>query len=402
MTNKLIVENFLIFKHIEIDINRYTVFIGPQASGKSVVAKILFLFYQFPETCFNFIDKNSRSIQREMVSTFKKIFPEKIWKNHSFTIELKTPKGSLSFKHENKKSLLFVTSEYYECLFNELKKEFDDGLKKEKEDISFNFYRTMKKAFHDRNWAFVNNGGSCSFIPADRAFFATLKDVVFTLIVNDVNLDYFIKKFGSNYELIKRISLQSKKIKNKQKELLNGFYKIKDSKEFIHAEQAGKSFDIELSCASSGQQELLPILIKMFSSAKTFYIVEEPEAHIYPQSQYELIRFIISRKVSNDPETAYLFTTHSPYILTTLNNLAYAGYLEKKYSNNKKKLLKLDKIYSKDERIPYGELTAYMFRDGSVKSIIDKETMLIHAEDIDKISDITESAFSDLMMLEDE
>ena len=129
-------------------------------------------------------------------------------------------------------------------------------------------------------------------------------------------------------------------------------------------------------------------------------MIEEPEAHIYPESQYALMRFIISRRASNDPETAFLFTTHSPYIITVLNNLARAGYLENKLAGQKDKLDKLDKIYPKNERIPFGELSAYMFVNGTVKSIIDKNTRLINAEELDSISDKISSDFSSLVNLE--
>ena len=46
MKNTLVIDNFLIFDHAEIDINKFTVFIGPQASGKSIVAKLVYFFYQ--------------------------------------------------------------------------------------------------------------------------------------------------------------------------------------------------------------------------------------------------------------------------------------------------------------------------------------------------------------------
>ena len=140
----------------------------------------------------------------------------------------------------------------------------------------------------------------------------------------------------------------------------------------------------------------------MFSAPKAFCMIEEPEAHIYPESQYSLIRFIISRRVPDDPEMAFLFTTHSPYVLTTINNLAYAGILEKRFNaqNNKESIKKLDKVYPARERIPQGSLSAYYFDGGNVESIIDKETEIINAQKLDDISERTNDKFSELLELE--
>ena len=141
----------------------------------------------------------------------------------------------------------------------------------------------------------------------------------------------------------------------------------------------------------------------MFIRSKYFFVIEEPEAHIFPESQSEIIKFIVSTQILNSNEKSFLFTTHSPYVLTTLNNLAYAGVLEAKLQqkNDSKSIEKLDKVYSIQERIPENALSAYYFNKGEVTNIIDKETGLINAEDLDKISDITSEKFSDLLELDD-
>jgi AAA15 family ATPase/GTPase len=44
---KLIVSNFLNLKDIELDLNKFNIIIGPQAQGKSVLAKLVFFFKDF-------------------------------------------------------------------------------------------------------------------------------------------------------------------------------------------------------------------------------------------------------------------------------------------------------------------------------------------------------------------
>lgn len=404
MTNKLIVDNFLIFKHIEIDINRYNVFIGPQASGKSLVAKILYLFYQFPELCYFMINQKTAKamIKKEMVTLFESIFPKETWGHQSFKIALQTEKGLLIYRYTPKDNLVFSISKYHDTLLSSLKKLYDSEASKENEIPFSQFAKTIRSQFHAADWGLLNRGGSACFIPAGRSYFSSLNKLVFTALKNEVEIDYLVKAFGAHYERAKKIYSDSSNNKDVQKELLNGLFFIKDSKEYIHIDNNNKPFDIEVSNASSGQQELLPILLRMFSAPKAFCMIEEPEAHIYPESQYSLIRFIISRRVPDDPEMAFLFTTHSPYVLTTINNLAYAGILEKRFNaqNNKESIKKLDKVYPARERIPQGSLSAYYFDGGNVESIIDKETEIINAQKLDDISERTNDKFSELLELE--
>lgn len=405
MKNKLIIDNFLILKHIEIDVNQYTIFIGPQASGKSVVAKILFIFHSLPNYYLKDViqDVSIREVKRDIINDFIQIFPQETWDSSSFQIKLKTNIGELSFCHEKFKKLKFTLSDSYNKLFKSLRKYYKKTIYKEIENKSNNWRALIQPFlihFSEQNWGLVANGSGGIYIPAGRSFFANLSNLLFTILINDYKIDFFIKSFGSEYEKIRKLKYSEELQKQIQEKLLKGTYYFQNNKEFIYSKHHFSN--TELSNASSGQQELLPILLTLFSRSMAFFTIEEPEAHIFPDSQYELIRFIISRRINRVQETAFLFTTHSPYILTTINNLAYAGYLEHKYCENIEKLNKLDLIYPQSERIPYGELSAYYFSDGSVKSIIDNETMLINSEEIDNISNVTEEAFSNLMDLDEE
>jgi predicted ATPase len=71
-----------------------------------------------------------------------------------------------------------------------------------------------------------------------------------------------------------------------------------------------------------------------------------------------------------------VITTHSPYILTSFNNLLQAGHLLEKGASKRK----LFKIVPEFEILKPGELNAYAFHDGSVVSLIDEETGLISAD----------------------
>ena len=353
-----------------------------------------------------------------MTNLFSQIFSEQIWKDSEFTISFTTDIGALSYEHKPQKRLVFSISDVYDKTFAKLHNKYVRDSKtimnKYNNRLSLlqidnvSLFDSFRQAFAKETWGLINNGGTCTFVPAGRSSFAILTDFVFTLWKNNIHTDYFIKEFGVNYEQARNryYLLYSNGQRNAttynrvQKEILKGYYIRKNQRDYLKNEGPFNSFDVEVLDASSGQQELLPILLTLFRKRDSYFMIEEPEAHIYPESQYALMRFILSRRASNDLETAFLFTTHSPYIITVLNNLARAGYLENKFSDQKEKLEKLDKIYPKNERIPYGELSAYMFINGTAKSIIDKNTRLINAEELDSISDKISSDFSSLVNLE--
>jgi hypothetical protein len=88
-------------------------------------------------------------------------------------------------------------------------------------------------------------------------------------------------------------------------------------------------------------------------------------------------------------------TTHSPYILTSFNNLLQAGeLLEKGVSKGK-----LFKIVPEFEVLKPRELNAYAFADGDVKSLIDEETGLISADLLDQVSEEIAIEFDELLSL---
>ena len=109
---------------------------------------------------------------------------------------------------------------------------------------------------------------------------------------------------------------------------LKGDYLYQGGKEYIIIEdEDNHSERIPINFASSGQQEVLWLLnqlyILMLKKEKAFVIIEEPEAHLYPKLQNEVVKFI--SYFANINSSSILITTHSPYILTSINSLYCAG-----------------------------------------------------------------------------
>lgn len=413
MKNTLEIKNFLIIDSVELEIKKFTVFIGPQASGKSIVAKLLYIFYHFPEIVFDIAMNGGkkRKLNEAMVKIFCEIFPQYAWSDKAFSICFKTEVGDILFSHSPGKALTFSVSDYYERILRKIflftAKSSDLG-KMEKEVLEH--VRKVNDLIHNSEWGFINGGGSSTFIPAGRSFFACLENNVFSFLSNNIHIDYFLKEFGMIYQRSRNLLLMRIPRKNSEsimnsfsdvcKKYISGTYLQKQQKDYIKNTKNG--LEIEVREASSGQQELLPILFAIFREQEKLFLIEEPETHIFPSSQSEIIKYIVSTQDPNSCRKSFLFTTHSPYVLTTLNNLTYAGILESRFINENRNdmLEKLDKIYPKQERIQKDNLSAYYFCEGNVKSIVDSETGMIDAEKLDEISNVTNEKFSNLVNLE--
>ena len=152
---------------------------------------------------------------------------------------------------------------------------------------------------------------------------------------------------------------------------------------------------VKLNFSSSGQQESLWILLLLFiiilEKQNVFIVIEEPEAHLFPEAQKEISNLIAL--MSNVENSQVIITTHSPYILASLNNLILANKVGSENINVEKRINKnlwinRDKVY------------AALVTKGQVKDIIDNELNIIQQENIDSVSGTINDEFDFLFQFE--
>ena len=170
-----------------------------------------------------------------------------------------------------------------------------------------------------------------------------------------------------------------------------GQYLLEKNKEYIIINNR----KIPLMFASSGQQESLWILnfliLSIVAHKKFFFVIEEPEAHLFTNAQFDIIKFIAMNVNLTDSEV--FITTHSPYILNAVNLLMYSGKVEKE-SINANSII--DILY----RIDPNEVGAFYIKEGKLIDIIDPDEMLIQSEKIDEASSGINLLFDKLISLE--
>jgi len=177
--------------------------------------------------------------------------------------------------------------------------------------------------------------------------------------------------------------------------ILKGEYYYDQGEDWI---KCGDGSRVRLNIASSGQQEILFILLALFHilcEMKPYtIIIEEPEAHIYPSAQKLFIELLA--RVINATDSKVIITTHSPYILTAANLLMHSAKVENIVEN-------VNPVVDPIARLDPNDVSAFILErngDFAFHSIIDEETGLIAAEEIDAVSDLIDKSMSDLIELE--
>ncbi len=134
------------------------------------------------------------------------------------------------------------------------------------------------------------------------------------------------------------------------------------------------------------------ILLRLLNQADTFLVIEEPEAHLYPEAQYDIVKLI--SLFSHSADNQFIVTTHSPYILSSFNNLLFAGKLSKQDKEA------VSATIPESLWIDYNALEAYFIDQSQIRSIFDKDEHLIETHAIDSASVIINNEYEQLYNIE--
>jgi len=413
---KIEIHNFGPIKDAVIDIKPMLVMIGHQASGKSTIAKLIYFFETLPESFFEQYSQSedveidiSHYLSEIIKSKFLKIFG--LRKNFSirFTffednyVDVSESNDNLavafsdSFLVERKNGQILYS--YKSNLLNINKQSFSSVL--EQQNKLNNIYQEIKKIFgnkHDDSLYII--AGRNATVGYSHTFEDIFKQSIFQRKIiggetcDEILMLGFMKhilqmkdifiKYHAFEGIFSTVTNEVRPLlelaNNLIISILRGKYHINNVGEYILHDD----ISVPLNDASSGQQEAIRILqdafLWIFQGNKLFRIVEEPEAHLFPEAQKSTIE-LLTLALNNKDDNNLIITTHSPYTLTVINNLIYAAKVGRSFPQ------KIEKIVPKELWLPTEKVAAYILKDGTAESIIDEELGEIDPESIDKISE---------------
>lgn len=412
---KLIIKNFGPIKDAEVELRDILILIGPQASGKSTIAKLFYFFKKIPnrlsESLYNYIvrgnENDVKSIYQlfhfQLINDIDNIFGSDI--THKENTYAAYDNEKLAFAiHRNEKKKLQVSygietiGKIENCIKRviEKNKEYDNTSPKltiflaEINDIisdelnvvyEDDFYIPAGRSYMSSNINIVdlysltrlqNANNSIDVITLEYLNFIERSRKDFT--PKNESDSYFSKNFFTNeyHSFANKIEYFTSKI-------LKGRYYFDGVNDHIRLNDKDS---VLLRNASSGQQEVIWILnyiLKyIFFDKKLYTTIEEPEAHLFPVTQKDLMEFVsLFQRNTNNKLT---ITTHSPYILEAFNNMIAAGEKGKEFPD------KVNEIMHKDIWQTFDKVIAYNVENGGVENIMDEEIKQIKLSYIDRVS----------------
>lgn len=379
---RLIVKNFGPIKDIDIEIKDVNVLIGTTASGKSTVAK---LWAVFNSDSGAFLDS---------IQNFNKAL-------NSYNIDFEIKENTtIKYSDGLDNSEDFDGEWIWELERMEIQNRTDERLSEEEADY---IRRYLTRIGIDlSSSAIVSNKGlleeirraesqvAMHYIPAERSIFAMVGSSIFGLLKNDVTIPDCVKDFGAQFEVAR------KKFPELRIPMLSLTYKYENLTDYVVLDDGTK---LRLAQASSGVQSVVPAYVVLHSLGETKgncqIIIEEPELNLYPNTQKDFLEYLV--RVTNKTRSKLFITTHSPYILTSLDNLVQAHNVVRKFAEKENDV---EAIIDKDLWLDFDNITCYFFDNGTCSSTLNEEYRSIGATAIDDVSDAIGEQFDALIKME--
>ncbi|WP_312076244.1 AAA family ATPase [Chryseobacterium sp.] len=426
---KLIVNNFGPLKDVNVEVKDFLCLIGKQATGKSTIAKLIAIFEDenfrngkiksFEDelekygmlnflnndtiicfykgvfskenpnfgTNFHFEYKKGTEIKLNLKDIFKNKIKDLYLNDKVKTEEIKSyVQGLIMIDLIASKKTHPNIEEFYNVINNNL-------IEPIVEDDLNEVFTIIEDSF-EKKGVFVKYDSQ--YIPSERNFLHIIAENTLGLINNNVQIPKHLLEIGQEYEkalnIVKEIPL--KLVNNQYK------YKREGSSSYVYHSDEER---VDLLQSASGLQSILPIML-LIEYAKTLkdnyhfnYVIEEPELNIYPETQHELIKYLIGNIFNfsaNDVQRKKLvITTHSPFILASINNLLLA------FKKGKEKPKEVHKIIKRESWINPQSFNAYELKNGKSYKIMNDKIGQIKSNIIDVVTDEFSDEFDKLLSL---
>ena len=431
MMRHITIEQFGPIKKIDIDLNKnLEVIIGPQASGKSTFIKAVYFcrkirdyFLQYLSSVINtevtYTDELYTNFLKYIRRPFMGYFgTTKHMENFiiRYYYDKETDRyvsigldrdryAKFNFSKSLKEDICNMIREAVKVAANSNKNPFSVNIL-EKNNFLIGAKKTIERIFEDDFMLL--------YIPAGRNLLTILPDGIASKGIslsshyeqdNEVDISQtdlitqefaqYIRDvrsgFGSKLDEIVQNYIKTVKgqIRNQDVDLarqlvhdiLRGDYVFDKEGEKLYYD---KEHWVKLMFSSSGQQEIVwalnIIFLEILKNEKTFLVFEEPESHLFPDSQEKIAQ--LTALLINSSNSQVVITTHSPYMLTAFNLLIYSGVKEKEAGAE-------DSVIRKEFRVVPESVGAYFIpaETGCLKNIVSKKRGLIDALQIDGISE---------------
>lgn len=415
MPRQISIQNFGPIINVSIDIKQFNIFIGPQSSGKSTIAKCISfgLWLEKDISLHQSADHIDKDFIRQQFLTYHKLESYVLPNSHieyhcdfftfiftpsssSVTLSKRPPMGmgkiayipsERNFVTQPNIATLKMGADYMRDFL------FDWLLLRSKYTLSnaIPILDLGVKYYYDENRGdriILNTGKDISLSEASSGL-----QSVTPLLASIIYCTRWVYENEADLSFDRHLLMK--------KALLKSLQEIEPSSKSDMLENAERTIveildeeDPSKPSPSIPLDDLLESYISRFSRPSySGLIIEEPEQNLFPLTQHELVQFLASAFNSHS-ENVFVITTHSPYVMSSINNLIEAHHVVSRlgrsvWSND----------ISRETVLAHNHITAHYLNDGSSTDIFDQEVELISADALDSASNKIEQEFNRLLTL---
>jgi len=390
---KLIIHNVGPIRNVDINLNRVNVFIGPQSSGKSTIAKIVSSCSWVEKEVATMMDENAVADANAFLSLmvdFHKMInyfdeeSEVLFETDVIRVSLKGRQKSIQLKDQKayrREKICYIPSERNSVTLPELqgfefgqtnlrsflfdwfnaRESYGEDNKTDILDLGVRYFYDPSEIKYKDQIEHINgktyriplgsaSSGLQSVIPL-QIMIQYYSNQYFDLFAEKTSYDSEVKLRKIRQQLTEAIVLQ--KMFPDEYNTANRGELIKKVNGLLHKADA-KAVSVLRDFQSEMERLTVP--------ERTSFIIEEPEQNLFPQTQMDLLFNIIS-EIKNERNHKLLMTTHSPYVLYALNNCLMAYLVKENLEENVKTEIDCVK-YALNPK----EVSVWSLKDGCVRN----------------------------------
>ena len=375
-SERLVVRNFGPITNLDIEFRKLTLFIGDQGSGKSTLSKLLTICRDYNWWLLMLDNADTEDVKKPFYDFgINEYFMDDTYICYTMT--------GFSIKYEN--GVFSIVSDYVSAddikkYFQYLNKRYGSGQDADIDEAQLKELEPYARAV--------------LYILAERNLVGNLSESLASMLTAQVPLPKPLMEYMSMFERAK------KEYPSYNIPFFNVKFVKKNGKERI--ELVGKDKDLPLSACSSGLQSAIPMLMVIDYALKTdsfnSFVIEEPEQNLFPQNQFEMLGFVTSKLWHPSQRRQFIITTHSPYLLSSLNVLMLAYKLH----HIEEVREEAEKIIVPGYTVNPDDVSVFALDPNSdvyCKSLISEKTGLVSVNELDSVSEVIGNDFDKLNRL---
>ena len=384
-----------------ISLNKINVFMGPQSSGKSTIAKIIsFCTWVEKDVATNQSlseYKENKTYFRERLESFHKI---KGYFNSDSYIRYKSEVIDIVWENEEcsiswvdryaykRSKIAYIPSERNMVILPEARKsEFGNTNIR---SFLFDWFEARKKYSDKNKLSVLNLGVNYYYVEGSEEdhIRGSNNDSEYDILLSSASsglqsitpliaiIEYLTKwiydedtisfELDERRQRVNRILAEEKVLKPYYDK---DYLPIEDRQDFT------KSFNEKLHEKEEKEvkyfEEYKTISNSLFKTTNSQFIIEEPEQNLFPEAQRDLVYYFLQKCLDREGNRLTL-TTHSPYVLYALNNCMMTGLVRDKMEENE-----LSKLKCNQSKINPVDISIYEIREGVVRDTIQGKDGLI-------------------------